>query len=75
MNKEGIWIGESPALSKDFIDENYTDLYKKITKTANKMQVLYGSRVSKEKMIDIGMDYILKQGKIEKNLALIRRDC
>lgn len=69
MNKEGIWIGESPALSKDFIDENYTDLYKKITKAANKMQVLYGSRVSKEEMIDIGMDYILKQGKIEKNLA------
>lgn len=33
------------------------------------MQVLYGSRVSKEEMIDIGMDYILKQGKIEKNLA------
>lgn len=69
MNKDGIWIGESPTLSKEFIHENYTDLYKRITKTANQMQVLYGSRVSKEEMIDIGMDYILKQGKIEKNLA------
>lgn len=69
MNKDGIWIGESPALSKEFINENYIELYKRIEKTAHKMQVLYGSRVSKEEMIDIGMDYILKQGKIEKNLA------
>lgn len=69
MNKYGIWIGESPTLSKEFIHENYTYLYKRITKTVNQMQILYGSRVSKEEMIDIGMDYILKQGKIEKNLA------
>lgn len=25
MNKDGIWIGESPTLSKEFIHENYTD--------------------------------------------------
>ena len=69
MNKYGIWIGESPTLSKEFIHENYTYLYKRITKTVNQMQILYGSTVSKEELIDIGMDYILKQGRIEKNLA------
>lgn len=40
MNKYGIWIGESPTLSKEFIHENYTYLYKRITKTVNQMQIL-----------------------------------
>ena len=69
MNKDGIWIGENPKLSINFFNDNYLKLYKKIEKIANKMSILYNPRIAKDEMIDIGINYILEQGKIEKNMA------
>lgn len=69
MNKDGMWIGENPKLSIRFLNDNYLKLYKKIEKIANKMSNLYNSKISKDEMIDVGINYILEQGKIEKNLA------
>lgn len=69
MNKDGIWIGESPKLSIKFLNNNYWKLYKNIEKIANKMSILYNPKITKEEMIDIGINYILEQGKIEKNMA------
>lgn len=69
MNKDGIWIGENPKLSINFFNNNYLKLYKKIEKIANKMSILYNPKITKDEMIDIGINYILEQGKIEKNMA------
>lgn len=69
MNKGGIWIGENPKLSINFFNDNYLKLYKKIEKIANKMSILYNPKITKDEMIDVGINYILEQGKIEKNMA------
>lgn len=69
IDKDGMWIGENPKLSIRFLNDNYLKLYKKIEKIANKMLILYNPKISKDEMIDVGINYILEQGKIEKNLA------
>ncbi len=69
MNKNGIWIGENTKLSVEFLNDNYWKLYKKVEKIANKMSILYNSKITKDEMIDVGINYILDQGRIEKNMS------
>lgn len=69
MNKNGIWIGENTKLSVEFLNDNYLKLYKKVEKIANKMSILYNSKITKDEMIDVGINYILDQGRIEKNMS------
>ena len=69
MNKEGLWIGKNPEISAKFLENNYEKLCKKIEKIAEKMIILYSPKISKDELIDEGINCVLNNGKIEKNLA------
>lgn len=69
MNKEGLWIGKNIGLSVEFLNRNYKRICNKIEKMANRMVELYDSNISKEELIDTGINCVLQHGKVEKNLS------
>ncbi len=68
MNRQGIWIGEYPKLSAKFIEKHYRELQRKIEKIAKRMVNIYSPKIAEEDLIDIGLDYVLTHGEIERNL-------
>lgn len=69
MNEEGLWIGSKIPLSANFLEKYYELLCRKIEKIADSMINLYSPKISKEELIDEGINCVLDHGKTEKNLA------
>lgn len=67
-NEKGIWIGDYPELSNEFLNKYYIILKRQLEKIAQNMINIYSPRREKEDLIDIGLNYMLKHGEIEQNL-------
>lgn len=66
-NKEGIWIGEKPEISKGFLKENLEKIEESLEKLSNTILKRYQCYWLKERIKNGAFEEIIKHGEMEKN--------
>lgn len=74
-NKEGIWIGKKPEISKEFLKENLEKIEESLEKLSNTIVRRYQCYWLKERIKNGAFEEIIKHGEIEKNYKFDSNRC